>query len=453
MEITFQDRDEFKREEIADNLVKILEADIDVSPIVIDGPWGSGKSEFAHKFINKLKTSDKDCKLLYIDSFKYDHIEDPLLMLITQVASILPEGEAKKEYMKKAIPMLKVMGKVVGKAAVGWLFKENAEKLGEEVSEALSEGSNSILDLGIEKVFNDFENIEKNIGLFKESLIKVASDTKLVIFIDELDRCRPLFALDLLEKVKHVFDVEGLEFVFVTNLMQLEAMVKKQYGNSIDAEKYLSKFFPTVVQMPTTHSRSTYEQERNAFRLFIDKAQACDELKKHFREENTIYLFFEEQFNYDQLSLRDAEKFFNNIKIFNALSEDNHRIGDQTHWMYVLMTLLGIYIYTFHKELRQKLLTTKLELEDIVQFFNVNIEDFKVEKGGRDLRYEMFAIWLLELKEEIVKTVLDDKEKHQHWSQRASDYYQGARSRLSRGKRLGTPINAIRKLQFVNVRG
>lgn len=57
MEITFQNRDEFKREKIADNILKLLESDLKLSPIVINGPWGSGKTEFCHKMVNKVKVS------------------------------------------------------------------------------------------------------------------------------------------------------------------------------------------------------------------------------------------------------------------------------------------------------------------------------------------------------------------------------------------------------------
>ena len=65
----------------------------------------------------------------------------------------------------------------------------------------------------------------------------------LVIIIDELDRCRPLFALSLLERVKHLFLVEGVSFVFVTNMPQIEAVVAGTYGANTDAKIYLEKFF------------------------------------------------------------------------------------------------------------------------------------------------------------------------------------------------------------------
>jgi len=59
--------------------------------------------------------------------------------------------------------------------------------------------------------------------------------------VDELDRCRPDFALGLLERIKHLFDVEGIAFVLLVNRSQIEGYIRTVYGNA-DAEAYLLKF-------------------------------------------------------------------------------------------------------------------------------------------------------------------------------------------------------------------
>ena len=72
----------------------------------------------------------------------------------------------------------------------------------------------------------------------------------LVFIIDELDRCRPPFALNVLERVKHLFSVENVCFVLVAHLPQLEAVVKGSYGLGVDARTYLEKFFQLQVTLP-----------------------------------------------------------------------------------------------------------------------------------------------------------------------------------------------------------
>ena len=167
MDITFKTRDEFKREAIADNLIKLIESDISISPVVVDGPWGCGKTEFCHKMINKIKEKD-EWNTVYIDSFRFDHVEDPLMMLITQITSSLPDSTEKSELIKKAVPVVKVMGKVLGKAAVSWALKQNAEDIADELEGAVQHTSESLLEMGIEKIFKDFEKIEENLNVFSD---------------------------------------------------------------------------------------------------------------------------------------------------------------------------------------------------------------------------------------------------------------------------------------------
>lgn len=178
MEITFQDRDEFNREKIADNIIKLIESDIQVSPVVVDGPWGSGKTEFCHKLINKINENDQ-WNTVYIDSFRFDHVEDPLLMLITQITSSLPDSDDKTELVKKAVPVVKVMGKVLGKAAVSWALKQNADDITDELEGAVEQTSESLLEMGIEKIFDDFEKIEESLNVFKACLEKVTNEKNL----------------------------------------------------------------------------------------------------------------------------------------------------------------------------------------------------------------------------------------------------------------------------------
>ena len=78
---TFNDRDEFQRKQIAEKAVKILSSDIDISPMVIDGGWGTGKTEFCHKLIN-LMAEDNTHHLIYVDAFQADHADEPLLTIL-----------------------------------------------------------------------------------------------------------------------------------------------------------------------------------------------------------------------------------------------------------------------------------------------------------------------------------------------------------------------------------
>ena len=93
--LTFDNRDDFNRKPIAEKINTLLESDIDVSPMVIDGGWGSGKTEFCHKLKNLIDSDGKH--IIYIDAFKADHVDEPLLTVLAAVVAKVPDNEKEKE--------------------------------------------------------------------------------------------------------------------------------------------------------------------------------------------------------------------------------------------------------------------------------------------------------------------------------------------------------------------
>ena len=98
----------------------------------------------------------------------------------------------------------------------------------------------------------------------------------LVFIIDELDRCKPSFALEILEKIKHFFSVPGVSFVLVCSMEQLVTAVRYSYGN-IDAHTYLEKFYHIRLLFPSgnliTHDLMTATYLRQL---------GCDEETKEY---------------------------------------------------------------------------------------------------------------------------------------------------------------------------
>ena len=72
----------------------------------------------------------------------------------------------------------------------------------------------------------------------------------LIVMIDELDRCRPSFAVEFLETTKHLFAVDQVVFVLAVNRKELAHAVKALYGNDFDADRYLRRFFDIDFRLP-----------------------------------------------------------------------------------------------------------------------------------------------------------------------------------------------------------
>ena len=97
--------------------------------------------------------------------------------------------------------------------------------------------------------FATWSEADKNVALFKRALAKSVSSGggRLVIFVDELDRCMPSYAIELLNTARHLFDVQGVVIVLGVNRTELEHRVQTIYGQSCDAETYLRRFVDLAV--------------------------------------------------------------------------------------------------------------------------------------------------------------------------------------------------------------
>ena len=132
--------------------------------------------------------------------------------------------------------------------------------------------------------------------------------------MDELDRCRPPFALDIVERIKHLFSVPGVCFVLVTHLPQLETSVQGAYGATFDAYTYLEKFYQLRVVLPQSKRRGPYQNDAYIDHLwrrlnitFADPAQA-QVVRKQLKLLLDAY----------DLSLRRLERVMTHISLVEA---------------------------------------------------------------------------------------------------------------------------------------
>ncbi len=263
------DKDIFGRKEFGDRLTRIVSTLEGPAVLVLDAPWGTGKTTFVKMWRGALTT--KGITNIYFDAFKNDYHEDAFLALAGEIVARVQEQKPRN---KRALTMFKTravrVAKVLGRAGLhvgvrlgtaGALSgseieeatKEAAKVVGEEAAKSVDELLEERLEShnGDREAFAQFGTALNDLA---NALTGEAKDDRgappLLFIIDELDRCRPTFALELLEKVKHFFSVPGVIFVLVTNLSQLEIAVRLAYGETLDARTYLEKFFQLRLLFP-----------------------------------------------------------------------------------------------------------------------------------------------------------------------------------------------------------
>ncbi len=252
------------------SFIQILNCVEDSYSIAIDGKWGSGKTFFAKqvKLVldayskQKMDLNEKEqiiqktndvrsnyiCSenisfipqvCVYYDAWINDNDDDPILSLVYSIASQMKErfdDQQRSDIWEKTAAVLEVFtGRNWSQLAASFKKKNLLESL------------------------KDQESIDEKINDFLEGLLS-ENGNRLVVFIDELDRCRPPYAIKLLERIKHYFENPNVTFVFSVNLLELQHTLKNYYGVDFDASRYLDRFFDLRVSLPSIDYEMWYRK-------------------------------------------------------------------------------------------------------------------------------------------------------------------------------------------------
>lgn len=230
----------------------------------LNSEWGSGKSYFLRRWADDLKSNHP---VVYIDAWKQDYSEDPLMTVISSLISQLREqagidqNSIKIKAPKKLIGLLKAaapsLARGLSKRYLGIDPVKIMESDEEETIGDVKDENGNPIDMGfaaskiVEQLINEHDSkavaikhLKLKVNKWIELVVQEKSLSKpAFVFIDELDRCRPSYAVEMLETIKHIFDIPGVVFVVATDTEQLQHAVKAIYGIGFDARVYLSRFF------------------------------------------------------------------------------------------------------------------------------------------------------------------------------------------------------------------
>ena len=394
LEKTFATHDEFNRKPIAENIIKLLTSPIDLSPMVIDGGWGTGKTEFCQKLV-RLMQQHPNFQPVYIDAFRSDHSGEPLLALLAEIIkTCTPEdtdgqpSEKRKSFTNRIAKVAGFGIKTIFKAVMGHVLKQNTDDLAEElqqimnddqearsVAETVTDTANTIanhtIDVAVEALLKEQIEAEKNLETLKACLKELAADKPIILFIDELDRCRPDYAVDMLEVIKHVFDVENVKVVLVTNTKQLRAAINHRYGMEVDAQKYLDKFLKYSFALPDKVLDQNEAQGTivavQYFEPLLKNSRIFDELKGLIENE-VIKGFICDMIERTNISLRETERLVRFLEIYHSLSGG---LSNKVRWEHILLVMTGIFIFCFYPNSIDNINKDYINAEDFSQLFKI----------------------------------------------------------------------------------
>jgi hypothetical protein len=311
--------DLFNRKELADKLTSFVERLPDGGVFAIDAPWGEGKTWFGRNWASYLKS--EKFRTVFIDAFKHDYVEDPFLLVCSEIlAEIKTKENGNFEKLVKAgVKVCKTLLPAVAKAGLNLaLSMVGIADGGQKAFDAIEKGIGDTLEKKIAERFEEYEDEKKSVTAFVETLQGCVKEGEkpIVVIIDELDRCRPDFAVRLIERIKHFFDVPGFVFVLLLNRSHLEASVKGVYGQDVDSALYLGKFVHFFLRLPKNTNLGDGQNNHNA--------KYCFDLARRFGLSHTNGNFentFGGLATLVGLSLRDLERGYTLFSLAQPIND------------------------------------------------------------------------------------------------------------------------------------
>ena len=245
--------------------------------LTIDAPWGAGKTTFLKMWSRHLR--NKGFPVVEFNAWETDHAEDPFVALAAELEKGLKElGDG--SFKEKVKDTMEAAKKVALRAIPGVIRIVTAGVV--DVQPLIEKEAGNLLAAYAESRLDRYKESEESIKVFQDKLQAMASSlaqsTKhpLMVVIDELDRCRPSYAVSLIESAKHLFEADHVVFVLAVNRAQLAHSIKALYGDEFDAAGYLRRFFDTDFRLPEPNRKSFIQEKlnrmriRGSFRLLID---------------------------------------------------------------------------------------------------------------------------------------------------------------------------------------
>lgn len=375
--------DLFDRKPFGEALTRIVKNSDDELVISIDGKWGEGKTTFAKMWQGLLL--ENGIPSIYIDAFQHDYTEDAFISIASTITSYIEEHsvdeESKSNFTEKAkkvgAKLLPWSAKLAIKAASLGIVKEadleSLSEIAKDATDDISEKISNIIKERLESHKQELETIQEFRKTLSEipSKIKGGSSNKLVLIIDELDRCKPSFAVEIIEKVKHLFSVKNVTFVLIMHKSQLEEAIRCIYGEKIDAHTYMQKFITIETAIPKNDNNykcdiKTYSKallNAHEINTFGDKDLLLDYIGAFSRKLD--------------ISLRQLEKSFTNLTlIYSSITERTIRIPHIIAFVCIVKSI--------NPNLYSRLSKGEISFSEICKELKIQPEEFS-KSGGDDL--------------------------------------------------------------------
>lgn len=367
----FYDEDILKRGALSVRLSDLVERIDDPMVICLDGKWGSGKSYFLKRWVGShVINNGGTAKTIYFDAFRHDFLDDPLIALTSAISERFNSKE-KTKIWKRARAAASALWRPAVRIGLAAASAGVSEAVGAVADAAVDEAADIASDK-VEEFWRREDGRKGAMAQFRAALEDLTRNSdgdrldKLVVVVDELDRCRPDYALSLLEVAKHFFDVPGVHFVLGLNSREFENIVRVRYGATVSAQEYLQKFISLTLSLP---EEVEFPNKAQPAAVVYFRAQAKEmEINRKLVEEAEWY--FEHFSTTAPSSLRHSQKILTEMALVPQVP---NRFED-IHWGY-RMIITGLIV---QKHINPEFIvmgrSRRLTMRDVEDAFDAKLE-------------------------------------------------------------------------------
>ena len=254
------------------NLTNLLQNRESPYTMSIDASWGNGKTTLLNMWKQHLR--NEGFPVASFNAWETDFTGSPLVALTSELIDAL-ETYGEEFDLELDVPVRKIqtlLKRLVPTGVVGLVYLlDYLSNIQSDASLLSAAATGATAGLGAASTVvalndepktepqepNTYMDAKATIDDFRSELRHVAQalskthdNRPLIIAIDELDRCRPSYAVELLEVAKHFFSVDNIVFVLAIDKSQLSHAIKAIYGDEFDSIGYLRRFIDLDLHLP-----------------------------------------------------------------------------------------------------------------------------------------------------------------------------------------------------------
>lgn len=350
--------------------------------LAINNEWGTGKTTFVKMWAQEL--SNRGYRTVYFNAWENDFNLNPLSAIMSELKSIMKKGKNGEKMFKSLVEKGSVLVRNVAPSLIKAVMKKYVVDI-DEIDTAGENTTKAITEV-LEAEVKEYSLKKETIIEFKkelEVLIKSTESSKpLVYIIDELDRCRPNYAVELLEQMKHFFSVPGIIFVLSIDKNHLASSVQGFYGShQINTDEYLRRFIDLEYSMPRPSNEAfcKYLFGYYAFNEFFysQERQKYNEFQYDADQMITMATLL---FNKSNATLRQQEKIFGLTRLILSSFNSNQYIFSS-----VLFVL--IFVKTMRNKLYETIVYHRIGVPDLAVAFAELVPNDVVRPSNLNLVY------------------------------------------------------------------